>query len=83
MRTQAAGVARVIQPRVLERAAGAVQIEGEVTHGRQKQRRARLAGPHMGGVFGRLGHPHGVQTDVEAVKGRDIDTQLVTQHDDE
>ena len=81
--SQTAGVARHIQPGVVQRSADGLQIQREVAHGRQEHRGARFARPHMGGLVGDFGHPNGVAARIETVECRCIEVKLVAQHHDQ
>jgi hypothetical protein len=67
----------------MQRPARRPQRLREMAHARQEHRNALLARPHMGRLFRHLRHPHRILERIEAIEGRGVDVQLVTQHDDE
>jgi len=78
---QAAAVARLVQPRVVQRPAGGTQCQGEVAHGGQEQRDARLARPDMRGLFGNLCHPGRILRGIEAVEPGRVQIELIAEHE--
>ena len=53
----------------------------EVPHGREEERRALLAGGHVGGFFRHLGHPHRILHGIETVEAGGVDVQLIAEND--
>mmetsp|Transcript_50960 Transcript_50960/g.119506 ORF Transcript_50960/g.119506 Transcript_50960/m.119506 type:complete len:550 (-) Transcript_50960:44-1693(-) len=83
LRVQAPGSARRVQPGVVQAAPGRLQLDREVTHRRQEQGRARLAGPDLGRLLGNLGHPDRIHGRIKTVERRSVQVQLVSQHQHE
>ena len=72
-----------VQRAIVDGDAVRAQRGGELSHGRQKHRDARLRHPDFGRLVRRLGPPHDVSARVEAIERRAAPVELVAENEDQ